>query len=111
MVLPDLLPPTLGHVVETQRGLGRRKLPDEFNRLLSLGRLYFFGFTPRRAFRRAVKPMTSHLEVEVEIRRATVSVLVDGHGTSFRVWLAMNSLRSASVSILRGRFVPCPMTT
>jgi hypothetical protein len=32
-----------------------------------------------------VKPMTSHLEVEVEIRRAAVSVLVDGHGESFRV--------------------------
>src|SRR5262245_66116291 len=100
MVLPDLLPPTLGHVVETQRGLGRRQLRDQPCRFLALGRLYFFGFTARRAFRRAVKPMTSHLEVEVEIRRAAVSVLVDGHGTSFRVWLAMNSLRSASPHIL-----------
>src|SRR5262249_55230595 len=106
MMLPDFLPVPIGDVIEAQRGLGRRPLRDKPRRFLSLARLYFFGFAPRRAFRRAVKPMTSHLEVEVEIRRAAVSVLVDGHGTSFRVWLVMNSLRSASVNMRRGRFVP-----
>src|SRR6516225_4027396 len=111
MMLPNLLPIALGHVVEAQRGLGRRQLRDEPRRLLSLGRLYFFGFASRRAFRRAVKPMTSHLEVEVEIRRATVSVLVDGQGTSFRVWLAMKLSRSASVNMRRGRLRPWPMAT
>src|SRR5262252_7921774 len=110
-MLRVLGPVPIGDVVEAQRGLGRRQLCDEPRCLLSLGRLYFFGFTPRRAFRRAVKPMTSHLEVEVEIRRATVSVLIDGHGTSFRVWLAMKSSRSVSANMRRGRFVPWPMTT
>src|SRR5262249_40447438 len=110
-MLRVLGPVPIGDVVEAQRGLGRRQLRDQPCRFLALGRLYFFGFTPRRAFRRAVKPMTSHLEVEVEIRRATVSVLVDGHGTSFRVWLAMNSLRSGSVNILRVRRLPWPMAT
>src|SRR5215831_11494174 len=111
MMLPDLLPIAIGHVVELERCLGRRQLRDQPLRLLALGRFYLFGFAARRAFRRAVKPMTSHLEVVVEIRRAAISVLIDGHGTSFRVWLAMNSLRSGSVNILRGRLVPWPMMT
>jgi hypothetical protein len=111
VVLPDFLPVTLSHVVEAQRGLGRRQLRNEPRRLLVLGRCYFFGFTPRRAFRRAVNPMTSHLEVEVEIRRAAVSVLIDGHGTSFRVWLVMKSSRSASVNLMRLRFLPWPTST
>src|SRR5262245_57497462 len=111
MVLPGLLPIPIGDVVEAQRGLRRRELAHQLDRLLTLGRLYFFGFAARRAFRRAVKPMTSHLEVEVEIRRPTVSVLVDGHGESFRVWLAIKSLISAAVNILRGRFAPLPMLT
>src|SRR5262249_1595141 len=110
-MLRVLLPVAFGHIIELERGFGRRKLPDEFNRLLSRGRLYFCGFAAGCAFRRAVKPMTSHLEVKVEIRRATVSVFVDGHGTSFRVWLAMNSSRSAAVNLMRGRFVPLPMMT
>jgi hypothetical protein len=58
-----------------------------------------------------MKPMTVELEVEVEERRATVLVFVDGHGTSFRVWLAMKASRSASANILRGRFLPWPMMT
>src|SRR5262249_39028629 len=91
MMLSDLLPIALGHVVEAQRCLRRRQLRNQPLRLLALGRLYFFGFAARRAFRRAVKPMTSHLEVVVEIRRATVFGLVGGQATSFRVWLAMNS--------------------
>src|SRR5215831_13048685 len=111
MMLADLLPIALGNVVELERGLGRRQLRDQRPRLLALGRLYFFGFAARRAFRRAVKPMTSHLEVEMEVRRATVSVLVDGHGTSFRVWLVMNSSRSVSAYMRRRRFVPLPMLT
>jgi hypothetical protein len=85
VILPDLLPVALGHVVEAQRCLGRRQLRDQHPRLLTLGRLYFFGFTPRRAFRAAMKPMTSDLEVEMPVRRAAVPVFVDGHGTSFRV--------------------------
>src|SRR5262245_62865605 len=106
VMLPDLLPVPIGDVVEAQRGLGRRQLRDEPRRLLALGRLYLFGFAARRTFRRAVKPMTSHLEVEVPVRRSAVSVLVDGHGASFRVWLAMNSLRSGSANILRVRRLP-----
>src|SRR5262245_60582127 len=89
VMLPDLFPVALGHVVETQGRLGRRQLGDQPLLLLPLGRLYFFSFAARRAFRRAVKPMTSHLEVVVPVRRAAVFGLVDGHGASFRVWLAM----------------------
>src|SRR5262245_42492898 len=111
MLLPDLLPVAIGDVVEPQRGLRRRELAHQLDRLLALGRLYFFGFAARRAFRRAVKPMTSHLEVEVPVRRATVSVFVDGHGTSFRVWLAMKLSRSARENLMRWRFRPWPVLT
>jgi len=111
MMLADLLPVAIGNVIEPQRGLGCRQLCDQPLRLLALGRFYFFGFAARRAFRRAVKPMTSHLEVVVEIRRSTVLVLVGGHGASFRVRLAMNSSRSALVNLMRGRFLPWPMVT
>ena len=78
-----LLPIALGHVVELERSLGRRQLCDQPLRLLALARLYFFGFAVRRAFRRAVKPMTSPLEVEVPVWRAPGAI--DGHGRSFRV--------------------------
>jgi hypothetical protein len=84
VMLPDLLPVALGHIVELERGLGRRQLRDQPLRLLALGRLYFFGFAARRAFRRAVKPMTSDLEVEVPIWRARAAI--ERHaGESLRV--------------------------
>src|SRR5262249_12701991 len=100
-----------GHIVEPQRGPRMLGLRDQRLGTLALDRLYLFGFAPRRLFRRAVKPMTSQLEVEVPERRATVLVLVDGHGESFRVWLAMNSSRSASVNMRRVRCLPWPMAT
>src|SRR6516162_7265468 len=110
-MLRVLGPVAVGHVVELERCLGRRQLHDQRPRLLALSRLYLFGFAARRAFRRAVKPMTSHLEVVVEIRRAAVFGLVGGQETSFRVWLVMKLSRSGSVNILRGRLVPWPMMT
>src|SRR6516164_6462398 len=109
VMLSDLLPVPIGDIVEPQRCFCRRELGDQHPRLLALGRLYFFGFAARRAFRRAVKPMTSHLEVVVEVRRAAVFGLVGGQETSFRVWLVMKLSRSGSVNILRGRLVPWPM--
>jgi adenylyl-sulfate kinase len=78
--------------------------------LLALTTLYRFSFAPGRALCRAVKAMTSELDVEFPEWRTWV--LVDGHtGESLRLWLAMNSASSASVSILRRRFVPWPTTT
>src|SRR5262249_41489634 len=105
-MLRVLGPIAVGHVVELERCLGRRQLLDQRLGLLALGRFYFFGFAARRAFRRAVKPMTSHLEVEVPVWRAAVFGPVEGQGTSFRVWLVMNSSRSASVNPMRLRFLP-----
>src|SRR5262249_55326294 len=111
MMLPDFVPVAFGHIIEPQGRLGCGQLLDQRLCLLPLLPLYRFGLASRRLLRASMKPMTFALEVEVEMRRAAVSVLVDGHGTSFRVWLTMNSLRSGSVNILRRRFVPCPMTT
>jgi hypothetical protein len=62
--------------------------------------LYRFSFAPGRALCRAVKAMTSELDVEFPEWRAWV--LVDEHTReSLRLWLAMNLASSASVSILR----------
>ena len=78
VMLPDFVPVAPGHIVEAQRCLCRRQLGNQCPRLLALCRFYFFGFTSRRAFRRAMKPMTVELEVEMPERRARTSV--DGHG-------------------------------
>jgi hypothetical protein len=84
VVLPHFGPVAPGDVVEAQRGARALDLPDQELRLLALGRLYLFRLAPGRAPRRAVKAMTSELEVEVEERRARV--FVDGHmGESLRV--------------------------
>jgi len=83
MVLSDFLPVTPSHVIEPQRrarGLGLR---NGLLRLLALGALYRFGFTPGRGFGAAVKAMTVDSELEVEERRARLAV--EGHGSSLRV--------------------------
>jgi hypothetical protein len=83
VVLSDFLPIAPGDVVEPQacaRGLGLR---NQLLRSLALGGFYFFGFASRRLFSRAVKPMTSEPEIEVEVWRARLAV--GGHGTSLRV--------------------------
>src|SRR5262249_61958149 len=67
VVLSDLVPVAIRHVIQAQRSPGRRQLRDQSRCLLALGLLYFFGFSARRACRLAVTPMTSRLEVEVKI--------------------------------------------
>src|SRR5262249_29721255 len=110
-MLPGLAPVAPGHIVEPQRGPRMLGLRDQRLGTLALDRLYLLGFAPRRLFCRAVKPMTSQLEVEVPERRAAVPVLIDGHGVTFRVWLAMNWLMSESVNLGRLRFLPRPTST
>ena len=82
-MLPVLGPITSGDVVEPQRC----RAPDLLNLrlgLLAFGRLYFFGFPLGRGLGRAVKAMTSELEVVLIVWRALVGE--DGHaGTSLRV--------------------------
>src|SRR6516165_10209248 len=60
-MLRVLGPIAVGHIVELERGLGRRQLCDQRPRPLALGRFYFFGFTLLCAFRRAVKHGTKRL--------------------------------------------------
>ena len=84
MVLPDLVPISACHVVEAQRCTRRLQLHDIPLRLLAFGLLYGFRFAFSRAFGRAVKAMTSPLEVEEVVGR--IRTFVDGHaGESLRV--------------------------
>jgi hypothetical protein len=108
-VVLRLRPEPTGHVIEPQRRARDLALRNDLLRLLALGGLYFFGFAPGRGFGAAVKAMTVDAEFEVPVWRARLAI--DGHGTSFRVWLAMKASRSASVNILRGRFLPWPICT
>jgi hypothetical protein len=75
---------------------------------LALSLLYRFGFSLVRPLRRAVKASTSHLEVEVIVRR--VRWLVDGHNSSAfcRVRLAIQLSMSVSVNIIFSRCLPLP---
>ena len=84
VVLPDLDPISASDVVQSQRGARALDLPDQRLSLLTIGRFYFVGFALGRDLGRAVKAMTSELEVEVPERRARLAE--DGHGgDSFRV--------------------------
>src|SRR5262245_11776482 len=109
MVLPDLLPVPDADIVELKRGTRGFRLCDVLLGPLALGRFYFFGFAPGRGLGTPVKAVTTQPEVELPKRRAPI--LVDGHGTSFRVWLAMKSSRSASANMRRMRFLPWPTLT
>src|SRR5262249_32286086 len=108
-VLRVLGPIPAGHVVEAQRGAGVLGLGNERPRLLALDALYGFGFAARRLLRASEKLTISDLESVLPERRARVAA--DGHGVTFRVWWAMNSLRSGSANILRVRRLPWPMAT
>src|SRR6516162_3893150 len=96
-VLRVLGPIAPGDVVELER------------RARALDRLYFLGFALVRLLCTSEKLTTSDLESILPERRARVAT--DGHGRSFRVWLAMKASRSASVNMRRIRFVPLPMLT
>src|SRR6516162_7147056 len=86
-------------VLQTQGSLGLLDLRDESPHPLALGGLYFLGFASRGGFRGPVKSMTSPVKVEMPVGRARPAV--EGHGVTFRVLLAMNSLRSASLNMRR----------
>src|SRR5262249_33193547 len=90
VMLADFMPVATGQVVEPQRRCRGTHLGNMPLGLLAFGTYYRFRFAAGRAFRRAEKAMTSDLEVEAPVGRTRV--LEDGHGESFRVCAAMNSL-------------------
>src|SRR6516225_2054318 len=108
-VLRVLGPIAPGDVVELERRARVLGLRDQRPRALALDRLYFLGFALVRLLCTSEKLTTSDLESILPERRARVAT--DGHGRSFRVWLAMKASRSASVNMRRIRFVPLPMLT
>src|ERR1700739_4116479 len=84
MMLPDLLPIASGDVIEPERCRCPAGLLNPLLRFLALDSLYRFRFAPGCALGRAVKAMTSDLEVVAPERRALVAA--DGHvGKSLRV--------------------------
>src|SRR5262249_15588824 len=95
--------------VERERGCGGARQRHLAFSLFARVALYRFGFAFVGLFSRAVKRTTVDLEF-VAVERGAL-VFDDGQGTSFRVWLAMNSSRSASVKNRRGRFRPWPILT
>src|SRR5262245_40445593 len=97
------------HIVEPQRGVRVLGLRDQQLRALALLPLYRFGFPLVGLLGRAEKATTSDLKIVLPERGARVAS--DGHGVTFRVCTVMNSLRSASVNILRWRFLPWPRAT
>src|SRR5437868_11865797 len=74
VMLPALTPIPPRHIVEAQRGARGRGLRNVLLGPFALGGLYFFRVPPSRAFGRAVKAMTSDLEVEVPIWRARAAI-------------------------------------
>src|SRR6516164_1112911 len=107
-MLPDLGPISRGHILESQRCSHHSLLRNMPPRSLALRALYRLGFSLGRGLRGAMKSMTSDLEIKLPERRARVTV--DGHdGTSCRACDSINAATSASVNLLRGRRVPCPM--
>jgi hypothetical protein len=81
MVLTNFHPITVANRIEIKPDGRTFLFSNTFLRLFLLGFLYRFGFPAIRAFRRAVKPMTSALEVVLVVRR--VLRLVDGHDGTF----------------------------
>jgi hypothetical protein len=103
------LPESASDIVEAQRRARGLGLGNVLLGLLALAALYRLRVPPGRGFGWSVKAMTSDAEFEVEERRTRLAV--NGHGESFRVCAVMKASRSASVNILRGRFLPLPMLT
>src|SRR5262245_47201904 len=108
-MLRVLRPVARRDVVQAQRGLGLIDLRDQPPRPLALGGLYLLRFALVGGFRGPVKSMTSPVKVKMPVGRARPAV--EGHGVTFRVLLAMNSLRSASLNIRRTRALPWPRAT
>ena len=82
-MLRVLGPIAAGDVVEAQRRARVLGLCDQRLGALALGRLYFFGFAPRRFFCTSEKLTISDLEAVLPERRARVAS--ERHGRSFRV--------------------------
>jgi hypothetical protein len=84
-VLGPVAPSDIVELERRARGLGLR---DQRPCSLAFDALYGFGFALLGLFCRAEKANTFDLEIVLVERRSWVAS--DGHGESFRVWLAMN---------------------
>jgi hypothetical protein len=100
VMLTHFDPVAARHIIEAQRCTRRLHLGDALLGLLPLGRFYLLRFALGGCFRRAVKAMTSPLEIEMVERRTFRAV--DRHAIApalRRRRTSSNSARSLSANI------------